>query len=236
PATTAARPVRSRRWTGSRWPGPPSASSQRDRISANSDLSSDVGDLEHVCRAQSSPRRLDARWVERRVQRPLGLDAGSRVRQSPDAGTAAYLAIAVAVLAAPPAAGARGVVRDGNARFEVLSATLIRLEYAADGRFEDRPTIIAIHRRRRARFRTRIAHGVRVIRTRRLTLRYRRGSGRFGPGNLEILLRVGRRLVAVHPRFPGPPGRQPPPPMPPARTQAPSNPDPHPGPRTKGNL
>jgi glycosyl hydrolase family 31/uncharacterized protein DUF5110 len=128
-------------------------------------------------------------------------------------------------------------VRDGNARFEVLSPSLIRVEYAADGRFQDRPTMTAVNRRlRTTHFTTRIVRGRRVIRTARLTLRYRLGSGAFRPGNLEILVRVGGRLVAAHPRFKGPPGPPPPPPNPPARTQAPPNADPNPAPRTKGNL
>jgi glycosyl hydrolase family 31/uncharacterized protein DUF5110 len=73
-----------------------------------------------------------------------------------------------------------------------------------------------------------------VIRTARLELRYRRGSGPFSAGNLELLL--GRGRVLVHPRFGPPPGPPPQPPSPPARTQAPPNPDPDPSPRTRGNL
>src|SRR6059058_902836 len=38
------------------------------------------------------------------------------------------------------------IVIDGQARFEVLSPTLIRLEYAADGNFEDRATFNAVNR------------------------------------------------------------------------------------------
>ena len=50
--------------------------------------------------------------------------------------------LAAALVAAPSAAAADGVVRDGNARFQVICPALIRLEYAADGRFEDRPTML----------------------------------------------------------------------------------------------
>jgi hypothetical protein len=67
-------------------------------------------------------------------------------------------------------------------------------------------------------------------------LRWRRGSGAFGPRNVELRLRVGGRHTVIHPRFPPPPGPPPEPPSPPVRTQAPPNPDPHPGPRTHGNL
>ena len=145
--------------------------------------------------------------------------------------TAALAALAVAAPA--PAA----VVRDGPARFEVLSPTLIRLEYASDRGFEDRPTLTAIHRATGAtQVKTHVAGAFRVIKTSRLTLRWRRGSGRFGPASLTLLLRVGGRAKVIHPRFPPPPGPPPEPPSPPVRTQAPANPDPNPGPRTHGNL
>ena len=146
-------------------------------------------------------------------------------------------AIAPAAAESAPRAAPGAVVRDGKARFEVLTPALIRLEYAADGRFENRATLTALNRRLRVpHFRSRVVHGRRVIQTSRLTLRYRLGSGAFGPGNLEILVRVGKRTVVSHPVFTGPPGPPPPPPNPPTRTQAPSNPDPNPAPRTKGNL
>ena len=150
---------------------------------------------------------------------------------------AAAFAATAALGAATSATASAATIRDGRARFEVLAPTLIRLEYAADGRFEDRPTLIAANRRlRTTRFTTKVVNGIRVIRTSRLTLRYRVGSGYFRRDNLVILVKVGRRVVSAHPRFTGPPGPPPPPPNPPTRTQAPPNSDPHPAPRTKGNL
>jgi hypothetical protein len=118
--------------------------------------------------------------------------------------------LATLALAAPAPAA---VVRDGRARFEVISPTLIRLEYASDRRFEDRPTLTAIHRPlRRARVKTSVSGGVRSIKTGRLTLRWRRGSSGFGPSNLTLLLSVDGKPKVIHPRFPPPPG---PPPEPP---------------------
>ena len=147
----------------------------------------------------------------------------------------ALLAVASLALPAQAAAAPPAVVRDGNARFEVLSPTLIRLEYSAAGRFEDGPTLTALHRRLHGTpFETSVEGATRVIRTAKAVLRYRRGSGPFGPGNLTLVLNDGR--VLVHPRFPPPPGPPPQPPMPPARTQAAPNPDPNPGPRLHGNL
>ncbi|HEX8744281.1 MAG TPA: TIM-barrel domain-containing protein [Thermoleophilaceae bacterium] len=152
-------------------------------------------------------------------------------------GLAAVLALGALALA-PQAAGAAvdgATIGDGPARFQVLTPTLIRLEYAADGRFEDRTTLTAVNRGLRAPFTTRVSNGIRIIRTKRMTLRYRVGSGPFGAANVMALIRTGGRTVRVHPRFKGPPGPPPEPPNPPARTQAPPNPDPA-TPRTQGNL
>src|SRR4051794_28435860 len=109
-----------------------------------------------------------------------------------------FLGLALAV-----ATAASGAVTDGNARFEVVSPTLIRLEYAADAKFEDRPTLNVPARSFRARrFTTKKSGGVLEIRTARLTLRYRRGSGPFTTKNLAVKLRVGSRTVNARPSFP----------------------------------
>jgi hypothetical protein len=118
----------------------------------------------------------------------------------------------------------------------VLSPTLIRLECAADGGFENRRTMTVTSRRARTRFTTSVERGVRVIRTGRVTLRYRRGSGCFERENLAALVRIGKRFAKVHPVFGDGPGPPPAPPSPPTRTHAPPNPDPNPAPRTAGNL
>src|SRR5688572_27180815 len=88
---------------------------------------------------------------------------------------AAVLAGTGSAAAAPPAPTE---IRDGPARFQVLSPTLIRLEYADDGNFEDRPTLtVPIRRAEPAEVRTRVRKGVREIRTSNVLLRYRLGSG-----------------------------------------------------------
>ena len=141
----------------------------------------------------------------------------------------------VALAGAPaPASGAGPVViRDGAARFEVLSPTLIRLEYAADGNFEDLPTLTAVHRGApRSKVRTTVLNGMRVIRTSRAVLRYRRNSGPFGPSNLELSIEVGGKPRTVHPAFPGASTAR-------ADTPPPFATQPNPGdraPRTNGNL
>ncbi|MFL5886609.1 MAG: TIM-barrel domain-containing protein, partial [Thermoleophilaceae bacterium] len=88
---------------------------------------------------------------------------------------------------AAPAAGATASVRDGHARFEVVSPTLIRLEYAGDDRFEDGPTMTAVNRAFPAvPVQTFVQGNTRVVRTSAITLRYQRGSGPFTPQNLSI--------------------------------------------------
>ncbi len=84
------------------------------------------------------------------------------------------------------------VVRDGHARFTVLTPTLIRLEYADDDRFEDGLTQTVANRRFNApAFATSVEDGERVIRTVELTLRYRQGSGAFTAANLAIATSIG---------------------------------------------
>jgi len=85
-------------------------------------------------------------------------------------------------------------VVDGAARFEVISPSLIRLEYAADRRFEGRRTLTTAGRKRtRPRVKTTVRGGDRIIRTSRIRLRWRRSAGRFDASSLQV--RIGRRVV-----------------------------------------
>ena len=127
----------------------------------------------------------------------------------------------------------RVVIHDGPARFEVLSPTLIRLEYAEDRNFENSPTLTAARRGAgRVAVTTRRSGGVRVIRTSRAVLRYRLGSGPFGPQNLSLSLEVGGKRRTVTPAFGGASVAH-------ADTPPPIVTPPQPGdpaPRTHGNL
>lgn len=107
------------------------------------------------------------------------------------------LCTALAVGAALPASSATAaVVRDGDARFVVLSPSLIRAEYVPGARFEDRPTLTAVRRpAARVRVTTRVRGGWREVRTARMTLRWRRGSGPFTPATLRLRFRDGSRTV-----------------------------------------
>jgi hypothetical protein len=152
------------------------------------------------------------------------------------------LAIAVALgvaFAWPPTAATAAEpgpaeIRDGPARFEVISPTLIRLEYAADGSFEDRPTLTVPARGfRPPPFQTRVHKGVREIRTSSVVLRYRLGTGSFSPRNLRLKIETPTTTRRVRPGFPAPP---PSPSSAPAPAVVPPNPDPDPSPVTAGNL
>ncbi len=80
----------------------------------------------------------------------------------------------------------------GDARFEVLGDGLIRMEYSPSGSFEDAPTVNALNRRFAVpRYRVRRSGGWLTIATSQATLRYRLGSGPFGPDNTSVRLGNG---------------------------------------------
>ena len=85
-----------------------------------------------------------------------------------------------------PQAQPAAVVICGNARFTVLTPRLIRMEWAADGVFEDRATLAVVNRNLDVpKFRTiRTKNGV-TINTSALTLQYK-GPGRFSEKNLNV--------------------------------------------------
>jgi hypothetical protein len=100
-----------------------------------------------------------------------------------------------------------GQVVDGHARFEVLSPTLIRLEYAGDDQFQDGTTFNVVNRNFPVpRYTTDVTGGWREIRTSRLVLRYREGSGPFTPDNTSITVDTGQATVTAHPSWPAAPG------------------------------
>jgi hypothetical protein len=98
-----------------------------------------------------------------------------------------------------------GRVIDGPVRVEVLSPTLLRLEYAADGVFEDRPTLNAVARQASPPpFTARSVDGRLQVRTAKLLLSYQEGSGPFGPSNTSLTLGLGGKDTVVHPAFGNP--------------------------------
>jgi glycosyl hydrolase family 31/carbohydrate binding protein with CBM6 domain/uncharacterized protein DUF5110 len=113
------------------------------------------------------------------------------------------VAAAVVTVATPAEAGhaARQTVTAGNARFQVLSPTLIRTEYAGDGRFTDAATFNAVGRGSFTPppFTSTTANGVLTIRTSATTLTYKLDSGPFDSGNLQIRTTAGAAPVTAAP-------------------------------------
>ena len=115
------------------------------------------------------------------------------------ANASAAPARAGAAAASPAATAASTAVTDGSARFEVLSPTLIRLEYAGDNAFQDGATFNAVNRPAVA-FTTDVSGGYREIITSALTLRYKENSGPFTAANTTVA--VSGTNVTAAPAFP----------------------------------
>ena len=125
--------------------------------------------------------------------------------------TIASILVAAATLgavgmAAVPATAAAGRLADqtvisGNARFQVLSPTLIRSEYAGDGAFTDDATFNAIGRDgfAPAQFSTSVDDGWLTIDTGSMVVKYHEKSGDFTAKNLSIGLTSanGQKVVGA---------------------------------------
>ncbi|MDQ0791219.1 alpha-glucosidase (family GH31 glycosyl hydrolase) [Streptomyces sp. B3I8] len=124
-------------------------------------------------------------------------------------GVATVLAVAAAMtVAGTGAATAKGAqshriptVTSGDARFQVLSPTLIRTEYAADGKFTDDPTFNAIGRAgfTPTSYTSRTSDGWLTVKTSAVTLRYKVGSGPFDASNLSVNVTAGDTPVTAAP-------------------------------------
>ncbi len=99
----------------------------------------------------------------------------------------AYARVSFAPIADPQA-----VVVSGPARFTVLTSRLIRLEYAPDGRFEDRPSQAFWYRRQPVPdFQVDRADDGITLTTEHLRLEYRDDGGPFSHDSLSITLLPG---------------------------------------------
>src|SRR5689334_8064215 len=92
------------------------------------------------------------------------------------------------------------IVTEGNARFTILSPTLIRMEYAADGAFDNGTTFNVVNRSFPVpSYTTQVVSGWREIQTSNLLVRYQQGSGAFGPSNITVQLTVNGAAVTAQP-------------------------------------
>ncbi|MDT3366122.1 MAG: glycoside hydrolase family 31 protein [Bacteroidota bacterium] len=115
-----------------------------------------------------------------------------------------FLAFAAAALASlslfaqNPVANPKAVVTEGNARFTVLTDRLIRMEWAADGQFEDRASLAIINRDLPVPSFSRSRSGKTLtIKTDALTLTYK--GGRFDKDNLEVRFKLNGSTVTWFP-------------------------------------
>ena len=92
-------------------------------------------------------------------------------------------------------------VAAGSARFQILSPTLIRTEYASDRKFVDQPTFNVIARGNftPADYTVASVDGWLTITTSAMTLRYKADSGPFTPRNLTVRLKAGDQDVTATP-------------------------------------
>jgi alpha-glucosidase (family GH31 glycosyl hydrolase) len=103
-----------------------------------------------------------------------------------------------------PVADPRAVVTTGHARFTILTPQLIRLEWAADGKFEDHASLVFLNRRLPVPEFTHESApngGRTVIQTSALKLVYTPGNsdGKFGPENLAITFSLNGKDIVWKP-------------------------------------
>jgi len=100
-----------------------------------------------------------------------------------------------------PVADPRAVVTVGHARFTVLTPELIRMEWAADGKFEDHASFVFLNRRLPVpSFEHTVTGQTLVLKTSALTLTYTPSAdGHFTTDDLSIELTVDGKPVVWHP-------------------------------------
>ena len=105
-----------------------------------------------------------------------------------------------------PVADPRGVVVVGHARFTVLTPQLIRMEWAADGKFEDHASLVFLNRRLAVPQFTVDRNGsTLLLSTAALKLRYapsKDTDGSFTADDLSVMLTLNGRQVTWHPGLP----------------------------------
>lgn len=86
-----------------------------------------------------------------------------------------------------PLANEGSMIVTSNVRFTVLTPELIRMEWDSLGKFEDKASLVIINRNLPVPRFTKVETGNwLIIKTDQLVLKYKKGSGKFTPGNLQI--------------------------------------------------
>ncbi len=91
-------------------------------------------------------------------------------------------------------------VASGNARFQFLTPSLVRMEYSPTGKFVNAPTVVVKKRRWPAvSVKSKAEGGWLTISTDQMEVRYRIGSGSFNANNLSVSWRDTLGFHAWHP-------------------------------------
>ncbi len=99
-------------------------------------------------------------------------------------------------------AHASAIVHRGDVRIEVLSPSLLRLEYSPSQHFENDPTVNALNRKWQVPpHSVSTSRGWLIVRTKSAVLRYKLNSGPFTPRNTSLTLSVGGRTSTVAPTW-----------------------------------
>ncbi|MEH0158043.1 TIM-barrel domain-containing protein [Limibacter armeniacum] len=99
-----------------------------------------------------------------------------------------------------PTANPEAVITDGNVRFTVLTARLIRMEYSENTHFEDKASLAFINRNLPVPpFKTKKSGKWLEVKTDSLTLRYLRDSGPFEKKNLQITFLLNDKKQVWYP-------------------------------------
>jgi alpha-glucosidase (family GH31 glycosyl hydrolase) len=99
-----------------------------------------------------------------------------------------------------PKANPSAVVTLSEVRFTVLTPQLFRLEWSKKGEFEDKASLVFINRNLPApKFIVDDKTDWLTITTEKLTLRYKKGSGKFTSDNLLVSFSLNGRAVTWHP-------------------------------------
>lgn len=97
-----------------------------------------------------------------------------------------------------PKADEKAQIIVGNARFTVLTPQMIRMEWSADGKFEDRATLTFVNRKLEVpQFKVRQTRSKVTITTSNVTLTYKKGE-KFSAENLSAEILVAGKKVVWH--------------------------------------
>ena len=97
-----------------------------------------------------------------------------------------------------PKAADEAVVTEGNARFTILTDRLIRMEWAEDGRFEDRASLAIVNRKLPVPvFSVSRSKGILTLKTGKVTLTY--SGGEFNENSLKVSFRMSGKIQTWYP-------------------------------------